>query len=199
MRQKRQEQKVETRRRIIDTAYRLYGAGGFSTPTQVIARETGLSHGAIFVHFPTREALQLQVLEKFTQEIGDKLHAVSKSGGKISDLLYAQIGALEDYEAFYKKLISEISILPDETKTLLIGLHSVMSFHFGEVIEREKRNGRVKDIPLHVLFNTWLGLLHYYLQNSELFTSGDSVLKDRKKELVSNFILLISNKKGGKK
>ena len=193
MRLKRQEQKVQTRRKILDTAFRLYGAGGFSTPTHVIAQETGLSHGAIFVHFPTREALQLQVLERFTQEIGDKLHEISKTGGRISEMLYAHIGVLEEYELFYKKLISEISILPDETKTLLIGVHSVMSFHFGEVVKRERRKGRVKNIPLHILFNTWLGLLHYYLQNSELFTRGDSVLKDRKKELVNNFLILISS------
>ena len=199
MRVNRQEQKVQTRRKILDTAFRLYGKGGFSTPTHIIARETGLSHGAIFVHFPTREELQLQVLERFTREIGDKLHKLSKTGGKISELLYAHIGVLEEYESFYKKLISEISVLPDETKTLLISVHSVMSFHFGELIEREKRKGRVKDIPLHILFNTWLGLLHYYLQNSELFTSGDSVLKNLKEELVNNFILLISNKRGGKK
>ena len=193
MQMKRQERKVQTRRKILDTAFRLYGTGGFSTPTHIIAQETGISHGAIFVHFPTREALQLQVLEKFTREIGDKLHELSKTGGKISELLYVHIGVLEEYESFYKKLISEISILPDETKTLLIGLHSVMSFHFGEVIERERRNGRVKDIPLHILFNTWLGLLHYYLQNSDLFTSEKSVLKDRKDELVNNFMLLISS------
>ena len=189
---KRQDQKVHTRKRILDTAYRLYAAGGFSTPTNIIAQETGLSHGAIFVHFPTRESLQLKVLEKFTQEIGGKLHELTKIEAEISELLYAHIAVLEEYESFYKNLISEISALPDETKTMLIALHSVMSFHFGELIEREKRNGRVKDIPLHMLFNTWLGLLHYYLQNSELFTSGESVLKHRKKELVENYLLLIS-------
>ena len=199
MRIKRHEQKVQTRRKILDTAFRLYGTTGFSTSTHSIAQETGLSHGAIFVHFPTRENLQLQVLEKFTREVGDKLHKLSKTGGTISELLYAHIGVLEEYESFYKNLISEISLLPEQTRILLISLHSVMSVHFGEVIERDRRKGRIKDIPLHVLFNTWLGLLHYYLQNSDLFTSGDSVLKQRKEELVNNFILLISNQGEGKK
>ena len=195
---KRQEQKVQTRRKILDTAFRLYAVRGFSTPTNIITKETGLSHGAIFLHFPTRESLQLQVLENFTREIGDKLHELSKTGGKISDLLYTHIGILEEYESFYKNLISEISNLPDGTKTLLIALHSVMSFHFGDVIEKEKKKGRVKKIPLHMLFNTWLGLLHYYLQNSELFTTGKSVLKNRKDELVKNFVLLISSEGEGK-
>jgi hypothetical protein len=120
------------------------------------------------------------------------LHELSKSTDKLSELLYAHIAILEKYEPFYIKLISEISSLPEETRTLLISVHSVMSFHFGEVVEREKKKGRIKNIPLHILFNTWLGLLHYYLQNSELFTDGNSVLKRRKEELVKNYILLIT-------
>ena len=189
---KRQEQKVQTRQKILDTAFRLYAARGFLIPTNVIAEETGVSHGAIFLHFPTREALQLQVLENFTREMGDKLHGLAKSRVGISELLYAHLRVLEEYEAFYKNLISEISVLPDETRTMLISLHSIMSYHFGEVIEHEKQAGRIINIPLHFIFNTWLGLLHYYLQNSDLFAPGKSVLKHRKNELVSNFTLLIS-------
>ena len=189
---KRQEQKTITRRKILDTAFRLYASGGFSTPTDQIARETGLSHGAIFLHFPTREDLQIRVLEKFTQETGDKLHKLTKKGGSISELLYTHLQILEEHENFYKKLISEISILPPETETMLISLHSVVSFHLGDLIRHEIRKGRIKNIPLHFIFNTWIGLIHYYLQNSELFAPGKSVLRLWKKELVNNFISMIS-------
>ena len=192
MQTKRQEQKVQTRQKILDTAFRLYAAEGFSTSTNLIAQEVGISHGAIFVHFPTHEDLQLRVLERFAQEAGDKLRDLSKAVGGISELLYAHIEVLEEYESFYKNLISEISKLPDETKMILISLQSETSLHFGAVIELEQRRGTIKYIPLHMLFNTWLGLLHYYLQNSELFTPGDSVLKHKKNELVNTFLSLIS-------
>lgn len=192
MQTKRQEQKIQTREKILDTAFRLYASEGFSIPTSIIAQEVGLSHGAIFVHFPSREDLQLRVLERFAQELGNKLHDLSKAVEDISELLYAHIGVLEEYESFYKNLISEISSLPDETRTILITLQSETSLHFKAVTEREKQRGMIKDIPLHMLFNTWLGLLHYYLQNSELFAPGDSVLKRRKDELVNTFVSLIS-------
>ena len=187
----RQEQKLQTRRKILDTAFRLYALGGFSVPTSQIAREAGVSHGAIFVHFPTREAMQFEVLECFTRELGNKLHDLSKNGAHIRELLYAHIGILEEYESFYKKLISEISALPEGTRTMILTLQSITSFHFDAVIEREKQRKRIKDIPLHMLFNTWMGLLHYYLQNSELFAPGESVLKQRKDELVHAFLSLI--------
>ena len=191
---KRQEQKVQTRQKILDTAFRLYSSGGFSVPTNRIAREAGVSHGAVFVHFSTRETLQLEVLERFTEEMGNKLHDLSKKGAGIRELLYTHIGILEEYESFYKNLISEISMLPEGTKTMLLTLQSMTSYHFDAVIGRERRRGTVKDIPLHMLFNTWIALLHYYLQNSELFAPGKSVLRRRKDELINTYISLISVK-----
>ncbi|GHV44392.1 TetR family transcriptional regulator [Clostridia bacterium] len=189
---KRQAQKELTRQKIIDTAFRLYTVRGFATPTNTIAQEAGISHGAIFVHFPTREILQTCVLEMFTQKVGKKLHSLSVSGGDISDLLYAHIGVLEEYENFYKTLITELSTLPSGTKTMLISLQSIMSNHFGVVIEQGQQIGKFKNVPLHIVFNMWMGLLYYYLQNSDLFAPGGSVLKRCKNELISSFITLIS-------
>lgn len=188
----RQEQKEQTRQKIIDTAFFLYSSNGFKTTTNEIAQEARVSHGAIFAHFPTREILQLHVLERFAKEVGDKLHSLSTAGSDIVELLHAHIDVLEEYEPFYKNLISELSSLPDGTKTLLVSLRSIMSLHFGTAIEQAKKDGKVKDIPLHMLFNTWLGMLHYYLQNSELFAPGGSVLKRCGKELVDTYVALIS-------
>lgn len=189
---KRQEQKAITRQRISDTAFRLYTTGGFSTPTSIIAQEAGMSHGTVFVHFPTKERLQLHVLERFAKEAGDKLHQLSTAGNTIYELLNAHIDVLKEYEPFYKKLIAELSFLPDETKTILFSLQSATSLHFSAAIARGQQAGIIKNIPLHVLFNTWIGLLHYYLENSDLFAPGASVLDCRREELVNGFIALIS-------
>jgi AcrR family transcriptional regulator len=189
---KRRLQKEATRERIIKTAFSTYSRRGFTAPTNMIAQKAGLAHGSIFAHFPTREDLQLAVLERFAQGFGNKMHKLSISNCSITELLYAHIGILEKYESFYKKVISEIPSLPDESKTLVISVQSIMSHHFGAVIKEEQKNGTIKDIPLHMLFNTWIGLVHYYLQNSELFAPGSSVLKRCKNKLVTSFVNLIS-------
>jgi len=189
---KRRLQKEATREHIIKTAMAAYSTGGFSIPTAAIAEEAGLAHGSIFVHFPTREILQISVLERFAREAGEKLHKLSVSDSNIAELLYAHINTLEDYELFYKKLISEISSLPQDTKILLASIQSIMSHHFSIVIKREQENGTIKNIPTYMLFNIWIGLLHYYLQNSEMFAPGESVLKKCKKELVNSFVKLVS-------
>ena len=50
----------------------------------------------------------------------------------------------------------------------------------------------MRKLPIHLLFNTWLGLVHYYLMNADLFAPGESVLSRYQDELVSHFLALIS-------
>jgi hypothetical protein len=52
--------------------------------------------------------------------------------------------------------------------------------------------GRVKNLPASILFNTWLGLIHYYLENREFFAKpGESVLKRHRAELLTAYLHLI--------
>ncbi len=189
---KRQIQKEMTRENIIQTAMKLYLENGITTSTDTIAREAGVSHGALFVHFPTRDDLQQHVLERLTQKIGDRLHALSMEGN-LRALLLAHLQILEEYENFYTELISKSSTMPESTANLVISMQSVVSHHFSKVMEDEQRTCNFKQIPLHMMLNTWLGLVHYYLLNAAVFAPGESVLKRYKEELADTFMKLISN------
>lgn len=190
MKTKRQVQKEETRLHILETAYRIYGEEGFSATTNQIARAASVSHGTIFVHFPTVENLIVCLLEGFNAEINGQLHILSEKDESLETFLEAHIDVLIRYEAFYKRLISEINVLPQEAKFVFINLQSVVSFHLNQVIDRCKNEKTIKEIPMHIIFNSWLGLVHYYLINSYLFTEG-SILTEYKVELISNYIKLI--------
>ena len=187
---KRQIQKVLTREKIIATAMKVYSEHGFSASTSVIANEAGLSHGSIFLHFPTVESLLVCLLEVFAQEIKVELHSLSESGD-IAKLLNMHISILIKYEKFYKRLISEAVYLPEEAKNTFIAIQSTVSIHFMQVLEHEKNAGGIKNVPFHILFNTWLGLVHYYLLNGSLFAPEESVLKRYKNTLIKCFIALI--------
>jgi len=50
----------------------------------------------------------------------------------------------------------------------------------------------VRPMPRHLLFNTWIGLVHHYLANRDLFTDGPSVIAAKKEELVNHFLALVS-------
>lgn len=189
---KRQIQKEATREKIIKTAMGVYADNGFSTPTSVIAKASGVSHGTIFAHFPTLNDLLLCLVQTFYDDIGIKLHSLSKSDDNIAELLQMHLDVLEEYESFYKRLISETSSLPDDVRNTLIAIQSTVSKNFSTVIEQGIKKGKVKNIPMHMLFNTWLGLIHYYLQNTDLFAPNASVLKRYKNELVNSYLELIT-------
>ena len=188
---KRQIRKEATRENIVSTAMRVYSKQGFFVSTNEIAKEAGVAHGSIFVHFPTRSELQLYTLNRFAKELGEKLHNLSLAGEDLQKLLTAHIDILKEYETFYTHLISDLPALPNEAQQALISIHSITSQHFAESIEKAIQTEEIKDIPFHMLFNTWIALLHYYLQNKDLFAPKESVLTRYQDTLISVYLALI--------
>jgi len=191
MAENRQMQKAQTKERIAAAAFKIYSENGFSTPTATIANAAHVSHGSIFVHFPTVEDLMISSLENFSKEIEKELHSLSGSVNDITALLEMHIDVLIKHEDFYKRLITEAVYLPEEARNTFIAIQSTVSIHFLQALEGEMDKGRIKDIPFHMIFNTWLGLIHYYLLNSDLFTQEGSVLKLHKNNLIECFLELI--------
>lgn len=60
----RQLQKEQTKELLLKTAYEIFSERGImNTRMSDIARAAGVSHGTIFVHFQTQEALIEEVIE----------------------------------------------------------------------------------------------------------------------------------------
>lgn len=193
MAEKRRLQKEQTRQKIMNAAMKVYSEHGFSAATSVIAGEARVSHGSVFVHFPAVENLLVSLLELFSNDLNIELHSLSESGNDIKKLLNVHINALIKHEAFYKRLINETVYLPMEAKNCFIAIQSMVSVHFSRALEHGIRAGKIKKLPLHMLFNIWLGLVHYYLLNSSLFAPDGSVLKRYKKTLIESYLILIKN------
>ena len=191
MAEKRSLQKAQTRERIISAAIKVYTEHGFSAPTTLIANEAKVSHGSIFVHFPTVEDLLICLLELFSKDMSAELHSLSESGKKIAKLLDMHINTLIKHEAFYKRLVTEAVYLPEEAKNTFIAIQSTVSIHFLQALEQEIKAGKIKKLPFHMLFNTWLGLVHYYLLNGSIFAPQESVLARYKSTLIKWFLSLI--------
>jgi len=192
----RQAQKAKTREKIIATAYRVFSEKGFSVATSVIAKEAGVSHGSIFAHFPTLNDLLINLLADFGEKMGTSLHLLAQKSDSLENLLNEHLDVLAENEAFYSRLISEKDRLPEEAKNTFVLIQSTVAFHFSSVIEREIEKGTVKKLPVHMLFNTWLGLVHYYLLNREFFSdSKESVIKRYRTELLSTYLNLIKKSK----
>lgn len=188
---KRQQQKENTKKRIVAAAYELFTEHGFSATTSDIAKAINVSHGTIFVHFPTRDDLLLYILDDFGSKVGIRLHELTKKSESISDVLRAHLNTIKEDEAFYTRLISENRLLPPEVRNTFIAIQSVIAFHLNKVIEIEVANRYVKKLPTHIFFNTWIGFIHYYLQNNDIFAPNSSVIDRYGDELIDSFLELI--------
>ena len=192
---KRQEQKEKTRNYIIDVALNQFAKDGLTTTrTSDIANAANLSHGSIFAHFPTREGLLDEVIEEFGTRVTNRLHELVEENCGMRELLWAHLRGIEEYEAFYTRLISEASLLHESARNTLIGIQSAISFHMIQVAEREMESSKIIKMPLNLMFNTWVGLINYYLMNRDLFAPGESVISRYGQRLVEHYMNLISRR-----
>lgn len=189
---KRQIQKRETRSKLIEIAMIQFSLNGFlSTRTIDIAKAAKVSHGTVFSHFPTQEDLLIAVINEFGNKITTRLHELVSEESTLEDLLKAHITGLSEFEDFYTRLIIERRLLPEEVRNVYIGINSTISHHISLAAERESSLGNIRPLSIDLLYNTWVGLLHYYLTNSDLFSPNQSVLKNYGSQLVNHYINLI--------
>ncbi|OPJ62758.1 TetR/AcrR family transcriptional regulator [Clostridium oryzae] len=190
---KRELQKKLTRNKLIETAMKLFGEKGIlATRTSDVAKEAGVSHGTVFAHFSTQEELICSVIEAFDNRICGKLHELVDTNSSLVDILHAHLNGLMEFEQFYTRLVIERTMLPEAANATYIMIQSTISFHMGIAAEREIKKGTIRDIPLHLLYNTWVGLIHYYITNGDLFSHDGSVLDRYGEELINHYIKLIS-------
>ncbi len=188
----RQDQKEATRQRILQVAARRFADYGIlASTTEQVARDAGVAHGTVFAHFRTQEALVTAVIEEFGSAVAGRLHELASGSRSVGAVLRGHLKGLQEHEGLYRRLVLEGSQLPAGARTSLLMVQSAISHHVSEAAEREMAAGELRRMPVALLFNTWIGLLHHYLANAELFAPGASVLERRGAELLRHFLMLI--------
>jgi AcrR family transcriptional regulator len=163
-----------------------------ATRTLDVAKEAGVSHGTVFAHFSTREDLIVRVIEEFGEQATRRTHELADSGAGVRAVLEAHLQTLEEYEPFYARLVGEAALLPDEARNALIMINTAISHHLYEAAKREIEAGTIRPTPMHLLFNTWIGLVHHYMVNRTLFAPEGSVITRRGKELLDHYMGLLT-------
>ncbi len=186
------ERKERTRRLLLDAALRVFSRRGIlAATTAEVAREAGVAHGSVFVHFGTQEGLVAAAVEAFGEEAVRVIHATMEKRLSLRGVLEAHLEAIRQREDFYAALVVESPRLPEAARSALVLIQSAIAFHFGPAAAADSAAGRIKELPLPLLFNSWLGLVHHYLANRDLFAPGASVIERRGSELIDFFSELI--------
>lgn len=188
----RELQKEQTKAHLVKTAYEVFSQNGImNTRVSDIAQAAGVSHGTIFVHFPSMEALIEEVVAVYGQKIALRTHELAISCGSMSELLRAHLDGIMEFEAFYTRLVIESRFLPSGARDCFIAIQSAISFHFSRAVKREVKTDK---IPVYMLFNMWVGLVHYYLANGDLFAPDGNVISHCGEALLQNYLKLLETK-----
>ncbi len=172
----RQQQKERTRERLLHSAYDVFSRQGITqSRMEDIAREAGVSHGTVFVHFKTQEDLIEAVVNRYCGEIAARTHDLSQDGDSLEAVLGAHLQGIGAHEAFYTRLVLEARRLPQGARDSFVGIQSVLSLHFTQALARDGTAERTQ-IPAHMLFSMWIGLIHHYLANGDLYAPEGGVI-----------------------
>ena len=191
----RQEQKEMTRNGLIQTATHLFAKHGIAnTPTADVAKAQKVSHGTVFVHFPTREDLVSAVIDQFGAKLSEEFGNCLKQSD-FQSLLEFHLDVLSEYEDFYYRLISEMTSFPEKVKSMVFMLNAAVSWKLYEAAKPLMESHQLKTMTRPQLFNTWIALVQYHVLNRELLSKERPILKEKKTELVEHFMHLMQNTK----
>lgn len=188
----RKEQKEKTRAGLVGQAETLFALNGISsTTTADIAKALKVSHGTLFVHFPTRDDLIKAVVDEFGEKLSAALGARCSSDLKLRDLLKAHVSVLAEYEDFYMRLVSESQTLPPHIRSIFYSMNASLSYRFYRAAKVDMDKGVIKKMTQIHFFNTWMGLIHYYILNRDLFSEKTPILIEVGEDLLRHFFHLI--------
>lgn len=116
------EYKAQARARIVEAAHAVLHRKGFGSSTmEEIAKELGVSKGALYLYFPNKAALLMAIQEASRIEVSARLAAVIESddlAGDIASMLDELISEETD-AAVYLSLMAEAAVDPAIRAALL--------------------------------------------------------------------------------
>jgi AcrR family transcriptional regulator len=190
---KRDLKKQQTRERILHEATELFTRQGIlATSTIEIAEAASIAHGTLFVHFSTRDELIAEVVKGFWGRLAGRLQALVDGKRTVRSFLAAYLEGVAEHEEFYSRLIGEMPMLPPYARSTCFGIQSVISSQLTELAEAEASKGKLKKFRQDLLFNSWLGFIHHYILNRDLFVEKGKVCVERKSELLNHFMKMIT-------
>jgi hypothetical protein len=89
------------------------------------------------------------------------------------------------------RLISESQSLPAHIRSIVYSMNASLSYRFYRAAKLEMDKGLIKKMTQVHFFNTWMGLVHYYIMNRDLFSEKTPILNEVGDELLRHFFHLI--------
>ncbi|GAP21391.1 TetR/AcrR family transcriptional regulator [Leptolinea tardivitalis] len=191
------EKSALTRSRIIDVAYQLFIDNGYNaTPMREISQKAGVTVGAIYNHFETKEDIWVAVIRErhpyhdilplMDTVKGDSIADIVRSAARL--LVQELLNRPDLFNLMFIELVEFKAVhVPDLYEAILPHLISLQDIFAG-------KKGRLRNFPPAVLLRSFVGLFFSYyitgvlLKNLPSVASSEAVL-DQFVDLYLNGIL----------
>lgn len=176
------EKSEETRGRIVEAAYRLFLRQGFhGTSIREISEQAGLSVGAIYNHFNTKEDIWVEVLENkhpYRQVLPILNQALQQSETPSAVTLAA------------RGLVQELHQRPDLFNLMFIEFVEFNSSHIPHVIEEiiphmqkllpvlQPQLAHFRQMPPILIFRAFMGFFFSYYVTAKIMDDSKSAVPD---------------------
>jgi AcrR family transcriptional regulator len=191
---KREKAKKETRKKLLNAAKQeLIQKGLLNISTVDIAKSAGVAHGTLFFHFQNKENLIVEILDTELMNITTELNVLLHGPYDIESLLNRYLDFLEKEERFFAVIARETPFYPPKLRRTILGREAAIRSYFYRTLRNEIEQGKRKDVDITTVLIFLFGALNYYLSMRDSFTTGQSVISDKRHILVNTFIQLISN------
>jgi len=190
---KRKEQKLKTRNLILKTAKEIFSENGFlNTATSQISAAAGIAHGTLFLHFPNKDSLVLEVLDKELAIISNEIQKLLENSFDFEELLKAYLELLTEREKLFAVLAKELPFYSDELRRKILFRESMIRSNFHKVLLDDIKEGKIRNCNVHAIVSFIFGTLNYYLSLKHIFVSKGSVIQKFKESILSICQLLKS-------
>jgi AcrR family transcriptional regulator len=159
------EKSAETRIHIVEAAYRLFVANGYNaTAMREISQQAGVTVGAVYNHFETKEDIWVAVIQE-KHPYHEILPLMDTVGGEsVADVVRSAA----------RLLVHELLNRPDLFHLMFIEIVEFKSVHVPALYEAivphltrlqsvfDGKKGRLRDIPAPILLRSFVGLFFSY-------------------------------------
>ncbi|MDR5710505.1 MAG: TetR/AcrR family transcriptional regulator [Armatimonadota bacterium] len=157
-------QKHQTRARILEAARRVFARKGYhGTLMEEVAREAGLSKGALYFHFSSKEELFLSLVEEAGAQLAERVTAAiaAARGGeaKVRAALGAAVEAFAENEDLTRLVLVEWVGLSPEFEEKRFALETALARLIQTYLEEAMAEGRIPPQDTSLAAFAWLGAI----------------------------------------
>ena len=189
---KRQTQKQFTRDKIIAAAKMVFIEKGIiNTATSKIAEMAGVAHGTLFLHFPNKDSLVIELLDVELAKFDENIKQVILGTDDIKNILEQYLNVIQAEEGFFSTLARELPHYKDELRRKILFRESFIREHFHQVIEKGIEQNRYAKINIPCALTFLFGTINYYLSLKKSFVQEGSIINKFHDQIIDIFMKII--------